>query len=73
MIDSQLPAGDVVAVTHRGRRPLGEAHDAVIGFCAEHGLERAGPRWEIYGPWREPPEQPETEVIYLLAAQPSRE
>jgi effector-binding domain-containing protein len=67
VVRSQLPGGDVVAVTHHGPyAALGEAHEAVTRFCDEHGLERAGPRWEIYGPWREPPDQPETEVIYLL-------
>jgi len=67
VVRSQLPGGDVVAFTHRGPyQALGAAHQAVIGFCAEHGLERAGPRWEIYGPWREAPDQPETEVVHLL-------
>jgi effector-binding domain-containing protein len=67
VIRSQLPGGDVVAFTHRGPyEALGDAHEAVIRFCAEHGLTRAGPRWEIYGPWREPPDQPETEVVHLL-------
>jgi effector-binding domain-containing protein len=67
VIRSQLPGGDVVAFTHHGPYgALGDAHEAVIRFCAEHGLARAGPRWEIYGPWREPPDQPETEVVYLL-------
>ncbi len=30
------------------------------------GLELAGPRWEIYGDWREDPADLETEVYYLL-------
>ena len=36
-------------------------------FAAERGLELAGPRWEIYGHWREDPAEVETEVYYLLA------
>ena len=35
-----LPAGEVVAVTHRGPYDrLGEAHEAVLRHIAEHGLE----------------------------------
>jgi effector-binding domain-containing protein len=30
------------------------------------GLELAGPRWEIYGHWREDPSELETEIYYLL-------
>ncbi|HWK18991.1 MAG TPA: hypothetical protein VNR66_16210 [Solirubrobacteraceae bacterium] len=36
--------------------------------CAELELPLAGPRWEIYGHWREDPDELETEVQYLLAS-----
>jgi len=40
---------------------------AVLRWCAEHGLDPAGPRWEIYGHWHDDdPAQLETEVYYLL-------
>ncbi|MDX6455771.1 MAG: hypothetical protein QOD48_1878 [Gaiellaceae bacterium] len=68
VISSALPAGVAAAATHRG--PYAEldlAHRAVRDWCAAHGRERAGPRWEIYGHWREDPSEQETEVYYLLS------
>lgn len=65
---SQLPAGRVATAVHRGDYArLGEAHDAVIAYTDAHGLTRAGPRWEIYGHWREDPNQLESEVYWLLS------
>jgi effector-binding domain-containing protein len=64
VVASQLPGGTVVRTVHRGDYELGEAHDAVQRFAAEHGLELAGPRWEIYGH----PEDPEVEVCHLLGS-----
>ena len=61
---SALPAGEVVTVTHRGPYDrLGEAHEAVLRYIAEHGLETTRTRWEVYGPWGEPPE---TETFWQL-------
>ena len=65
---SALPAGVTAATTHRG--PYAEldlAHRAVRDWCAAHGRQLAGPRWEIYGHWREDPRELETEVYYLLS------
>jgi NAD(P)-dependent dehydrogenase (short-subunit alcohol dehydrogenase family) len=45
---------------------IGDAHDAVHQQAAAHGRELAGPRWEIYGHWREDPSELETEVFWLL-------
>lgn len=68
VIPSRLPAGRVVRTVHRGPYDrLGDSHRAVLGWCAEQGLALAGPRWEIYGDWREDPKELETEVCYLLA------
>ena len=65
VIASELPAGEVVAVTHRGPyEALGDAHEAVLRHIAEHGLQKTGVRWEIYGPWQE---IPETEVCWQLS------
>jgi effector-binding domain-containing protein len=68
VIRSQLPAGEVVTATHRGPYvKLGDAHEAVLRHIAEHGFEKTGVRWEIYGPWQE---IPETEVFWQLRASP---
>jgi effector-binding domain-containing protein len=66
VIRSALPAGEVVAVTHRGPyERLGEAHEAALRHIAEHDLERTGVRWEIYGPWQK---IPEVEVFWQVRA-----
>jgi effector-binding domain-containing protein len=68
VVPSELPGGRVVTETHRGDYArLGRTHDAVHRFAAEHGLELAGPRWEIYGHWPEDGSEPETDVCYLVA------
>ena len=68
VVPSELPGGSIVTATHRGDyAQLGRTHDAVHCFAAEHGLELAGPRWEIYGHWPEDGSEPETDVCYLVA------
>jgi effector-binding domain-containing protein len=67
VIWSALPAGVTAATTHRGPyAELDSAHRRVRDWCAAHGHRLAGPRWEIYGHWREDPGDLETEVHYLL-------
>lgn len=67
VIRSALPAGQAAMTVHRGPYgELGRAHQAVAQWCAARGLDLAGPRWEIYGDWREDPADLETEVYYLL-------
>ena len=67
VVVSTLPAGRAAGTVHRGPyQGLGSAHRAVIEFCTSHGLELAGPRWEIYGHHRDDPAELETEVLYLL-------
>lgn len=67
VIASELPGGEVAATVHRGDYArLGEAHDAVRDHIATHGCQAAGPKWEIYGHWREDPGELETEVYWLL-------
>jgi effector-binding domain-containing protein len=52
VVPSSLPSGRVATTLHRGSyQRIGEAHEAVVAWCDEHGRERAGPRWEIYGHW----------------------
>jgi effector-binding domain-containing protein len=67
VIPSELPGGDVATATHRGEYAmLGVTHAAVRDHVAAQGRELAGPRWEVYGHWREDPAQLETEVFWLL-------
>jgi effector-binding domain-containing protein len=64
---SSLPAGTVATATHYGSfAELDTAHRAVADWCAAHGRRPAGPRWEIYGPHRDDPDEQWTEVSYLL-------
>lgn len=68
VVASALPAGNVAMTTHRGPYAgLGEAHRAVLDWCAAQGLPTAGPRWEVYGPHNDDPAKVWTEVYYLLA------
>ncbi len=67
VISSALPAGMTAVATHRGPYAgLDSTHCAVRDWCAARGHQLAGPRWEIYGHWREDPSELETEVHYLL-------
>jgi effector-binding domain-containing protein len=67
VVPSVLPAGEVAMTVHRGPyHGLGAAHQAVWEWSAAQGRELAGPRWEIYGDWREDPAELVTEVYYLL-------
>ena len=67
VIPSHLPGGRTATAIHRGDyAQLGSTHDAVRHFVEAQGLALAGPRWEIYGHWRDDPNELETEVYYLL-------
>ena len=67
VVPSELPGGEVATAVHRGDyAKLGETHDAVRAAAAGRGRELAGPCWEIYGHWREDPNELETEVFWLL-------
>ncbi|WP_433292074.1 GyrI-like domain-containing protein [Actinoplanes sp. CA-030573] len=68
VVRSELPAGRVARTVHSGPySALWSAHEDVVAWCDDRGLRRAGPRWEVYGPHREAPAQPEIEVCHLLA------
>ena len=61
VINSALPLGETISVTHSGSYDrLGDAHAAIHA----QGRALAGPRWEIYG---HAADVPEVEVVYLLA------
>jgi effector-binding domain-containing protein len=71
VVPSSLPAGRAAAAVARGEpSPVGlaRAHTAVRDWCAAHGHELTGVRWEIYGHWLEDqdPALFETEVYWLL-------
>ena len=64
---SSTPAGTVATTQHVGSYArLGEAHQAIRRWCADHGHVLAGPNWEVYGHWTDDPEKLQTDVYYLL-------
>ena len=67
VVSSSLPVGRAAMTTHHGSYgDLGLAHEAIIEWCAQHGLERVGPRWEVYGHWKEGSADQEVDVYYLV-------
>jgi effector-binding domain-containing protein len=71
VVPSATPAGAVAMTTHSGPYDrLGEAHQAILRWCADHGHTLAGPSWEIYGHWTDDcdrdPTRIRTDVFYLL-------
>lgn len=67
VIPSRLPGGTTAMTIHNGDYGgLADAHRAVHAFAAAERRELAGPRWEIYGHWRDDPRELETEIHYLL-------
>jgi effector-binding domain-containing protein len=65
IVASALPAGRVAMTTYRGSWDVGPAHQAVIDECDRLGLERVGPRWEIYGHFNAPGDE-EVEIFHLV-------
>lgn len=62
-----LPVGEVATTTHWGNyAKLGDAHQAVIDWCRDHGRQYTGTRWEVYGHWTDDEVQLRTDVFYLL-------
>jgi effector-binding domain-containing protein len=67
VVPSTTPAGRVATTAYFGPyHEIGTAHDAVRAFCTQHGHERAGPFWEIYGDHDDDPRKLRTDVFYLL-------
>ena len=67
IVHSELPAGRVATTTHHGPfQAVGDAHHAVVAWCAANGERLSGVRWEIYGPHRDDPEEQSVEVFWLL-------
>ena len=71
VICSSTPAGLAATTAHFGPyNRLGDAHRAIVKWCADHGHEFAGPNWEIYGHWDDDPAKLRTDVFYLLKSAP---
>lgn len=67
VVSSSLPVGRAAMTTHHGSYDdLGSAHRAIIEWCDRRGLQRLGPRWEIYGHWNEGSTDQEVDVYYLV-------
>jgi effector-binding domain-containing protein len=67
VVCSALPAGLVATTAHFGPyNRLGDAHSAVLKWCASQGYTLAGPSWEVYGHWHDDPAQLRTDVFWLL-------
>ena len=64
---SELPAARVATTIHRGPYDgLDAAHTAVRAWSLARGHTLTGTRWEIYGDWREDPQELETEVSWVV-------
>ena len=67
VVTSALPAGTTAMTVHRGPfGDVGQAHDAVVRWCAAHSQQLTGTRWEVYGPHNDDPAEQWTEVYWLL-------
>jgi effector-binding domain-containing protein len=72
VVPSALPAGRVAMTRLVGSYDeIGAAHKAVVDACAERGLKRLGPCWEIYGHHNDAGPDQEVEIYHLVAAQSS--
>jgi effector-binding domain-containing protein len=68
VVVSALPAGQAATTVHYGQySELADAHEAVLDWCAAHGRQPTGTRWEVYGPHHDDPAQVWTEVYWLLS------
>jgi effector-binding domain-containing protein len=69
VVASTLPGGPTALAAHRGPPgEIGEAHEAVLAWCAANGHELTRVRWEIYGHVRaESPDVLESLVGWQLA------
>ncbi len=64
---SSIPGGEVATTAHIGPYDrLGQAHQAIVQWAADHNRTLAGPNWELYGHWTDDVTQLRTDVFYLL-------
>ena len=63
----ETPSGEVARTVHAGPYDrLGDAHAAILAWCAVHGRTIGAASWETYGHWTDDPAQLETTISYLL-------
>lgn len=72
VVRSATPAGTVASVVHMGPYgELGAAHRAIHDWSKVANRRLAGPKWEIYGHWKQEwdddPSQIRTDVFYLVS------
>jgi effector-binding domain-containing protein len=61
------PSGLAAMTIHMGPyQMLGNAHSAIVEWCAANGHVLEGTNWEIYGHHEEDPALRRTDVFYLL-------
>jgi effector-binding domain-containing protein len=61
------PSGEVATTAHYGEySEMGPAYAALEQWCRDHGRERAGVNWEVYGDWDDDPAKRRTDVYFLL-------
>ncbi len=61
------PSGLAASVIHMGPyEQLGQAHKAIVDWCASNGHVLEGPNWEVYGHHEDDPAKRRTDVFYLL-------
>jgi effector-binding domain-containing protein len=71
----ELPGGAAVVTWHRGPYDrLERAHERVMAYLDEHGLERRGAPWEEY--WTDPGMEPDpakwrTKLVWPIVARPT--
>ena len=64
---SSMPGGEVITTAHIGPYAgLGDAHQALRQWAADHKRTFAGPNWELYGHWTDDANALRTDVFYLL-------
>ena len=67
VVPSRLPEGRAAHTIHTGDYAgLGEAHNAIAGWCRTNGYTPSGTRWEVYGDWDQDPNKMQTALYWLL-------
>ena len=73
VVPSGLPGGLAATARHTGPMSrIGDTHDSVVRWCAEHGHALTGVRWEIYGDPDPSTGHFDVEVFWALASEVAR-
>ncbi len=69
IVCAATPGGLVATTAHIGPyERLGDAHAAIVAWCAANGHRLAGISWEVYGHWSDDPGALRTDIYYALDA-----